>query len=50
MSKSVDPQKKSKRTVDRPAIDQWLALTAQLKPIPGKMSAAQIIRELRDGK
>jgi len=38
------------RSVERPTMQEWLELTRQLKPIPSKRSAAQVIRELRDGR
>jgi plasmid stability protein len=38
------------RSVERPTMQEWLEFTKQLKPIPSKRSAAQVIRELRDGR
>ena len=38
------------RIAERPSLREWLDRTAQLRPIPGKKSAAQIVRELRDGR
>ena len=37
-----------RRTAERPTIEEWLERTRQAKPIRGKQSAAQIVRELRD--
>ena len=38
------------RTAERPTMREWLERTLQAKPIAHKRSAAQIIRELRDGR
>ncbi len=35
---------------ERPSIQEWLDKTAQMKPIQSKVSSAQIIRHLRDGR
>lgn len=37
-------------SVQRPTMREWLQSTAQLKPIRGKRSAAQVIRELREAR
>ena len=39
-----------KRTVERPTMNEWLERTQQAKPIQSKRSAAEIVRELRDGR
>ena len=39
-----------KRTVERPTMHEWLERTQQAKPIQSKRSAAEIVRELRDGR
>jgi plasmid stability protein len=39
-----------KRTAERPSLQEWLELMQQEKPIATKVTAAQIIRELRDSK
>ena len=36
------------RVSERPTMDEWLEQTRQLKPIVGKRSATEIIRELRE--
>jgi plasmid stability protein len=36
-------------SAERPTMREWLDRTAQNKPIPSPRTAAQIIRELRDG-
>ena len=36
------------RTVERPTMREWLERTQQLRPIPMKRTAAQVIRDLRD--
>ncbi len=33
---------------ERPTMREWLEHTRQMKPIPAKISAAQLIREMRD--
>ena len=34
----------------RPTMREWLEGTRQARPIRGKMSAAQVVRELRDAR
>jgi antitoxin FitA len=38
------------RAAERPTMREWLERTEQAKAIPSKRSAAQIVRELRDGR
>lgn len=35
---------------ERPTMREWLERTEQLKAIPSKRNAAQVIRELRDSR
>lgn len=48
MSLSDFIKRELQHSVERPAMQEWLARTRQAKPIPSKRSAAQVIRELRD--
>jgi plasmid stability protein len=50
MSLSDFIKRELERTVERPSMREWLALTQQAKPIPAKRTAAQIVRELRDAR
>lgn len=50
MSLSDFIRKELERSAERPTMREWLESTRQAKPIPTKRSAAQIIRELRDGR
>ena len=36
------------RVAERPTMQEWLERTRKAEPIPAKMSAARVIRELRD--
>ena len=38
------------RTVERPTMREWLEFTQRARPMTAKRSAAQVIRELRDGR
>jgi plasmid stability protein len=38
------------RTAERPTMQEWLERTGQVKAIPAKRSAAQVVRELRDAR
>jgi len=38
------------RTAERPAMQEWLERTGQVKAIPAEQSAAQVVRELRDAR
>ncbi|MGP8246389.1 MAG: FitA-like ribbon-helix-helix domain-containing protein [Bryobacteraceae bacterium] len=38
------------RSAERPTIEEWLERTQQVKPIRGKRSPAQVIRQLRDSR
>ena len=38
------------RALEKPSMSEWLERTKHRTPIPTKRSAAQIIRELRDGR
>jgi plasmid stability protein len=35
---------------ERPTRREWLELTQRAKPIPAKVSAAQVVRRLRDAR
>ncbi len=48
MSLSDFIKRELERSVERPTMHEWLALTQKAKPIKAKRSAAQIVRELRD--
>lgn len=48
MSLSDFIKRELERTAERPSMREWLEATLQRKPILGKRSAAQLIRELRD--
>jgi plasmid stability protein len=37
-------------SAERPSMREWLDLTGNMKPIPSKRSAAQMVRELRDAR
>jgi len=50
MSLSDFIKRELERTAQRPTMREWLERAARAKPIPAKRSAAQIIRELRDGR
>ena len=41
-------KKELERIAARPTLREWLDRTEQSRPIPGKRTAAQLIRELRD--
>jgi hypothetical protein len=38
------------RAAERPSMAEWLERTQQLRPVPTKRTAAQVIRRLRDAK
>lgn len=48
MSLSDFIKRELQRTADRPSMEEWLEMSAQLKPIRAKKSAVDVIRELRD--
>jgi plasmid stability protein len=50
MSLSDYIKRELQRAAERPSMREWLDRTHQVKPIPAKRSAAQIIRELRDAR
>lgn len=50
MSLSDFIKRELQRSVERPTMQEWLERVQQSKPIASKVSAAQIIREMRDGK
>lgn len=50
MSLSDFIKRELKRSAEQPSMLEWLERTKQLKPIRGKQTAAQIIRELRDSR
>lgn len=48
MSLSDFIKRELQRAVERPTTQEWLERTQRAKPIPTKIAAARIIRELRD--
>jgi plasmid stability protein len=48
MSLSDFIKRELERVAERPTMQEWLERTRKAKPIPAKMSAARVIRELRD--
>jgi hypothetical protein len=48
MSLSDFIKRELERVAERPTLQEWLERTHQSKPIPGKQTAAQIIRQLRE--
>ena len=48
MSLSDFIKRELERVAERPTMREWLERTEQAKPISGKRTAAQVIRELRD--
>ena len=48
MSLSDFIKRELEHIVERPSMKEWLESTRQVKRIPSKRSAAQIVRELRD--
>jgi plasmid stability protein len=50
MSLSDYIKQELERTVERPTMREWLELTKQARPIRTEKSAAQVVRELRDGR
>lgn len=50
MSLSDFIKRELERTVERPTMREWLEGARQMKPIPGKRSAAQIVRDSRDAR
>jgi plasmid stability protein len=48
MSLSDFLKRELERVAERPTMREWLERTEEAKPILGKRTAAQIIRELRD--
>jgi hypothetical protein len=48
MSLSDFIKRELERVAERPTMREWLERTEETKPILGKRTAAQIIRELRD--
>ena len=48
MSLSDFIKRELERAAERPTMQEWLERTRNAKPIPAKMSAARVIRELRD--
>jgi hypothetical protein len=50
MSLSDFIKRELKRTTELPDLREWLELTQGFKPIRGKQSSAQIVRELRDSE
>ena len=50
MSLSDFIKRELERSAERPSMQEWLQRIQQMKPIRAKQSAAQIVRELRDGR
>ena len=48
MSLSDYIKRELERVAERPTMREWLELAQQAKPILGKQTAAQVIREMRD--
>lgn len=48
MSLSDFIKRELERAAQRPTMQEWLERTAQAKPISGRKTAAQVVRELRD--
>jgi antitoxin FitA len=48
MSLSDFIKRELERVTERPSMRKWLERTREAKPIPGKRTAAEIVRELRD--
>ena len=50
MSLSDFIKRELERSVERPSMREWLERARQLRSIPTRRSAAQIVRELRDSR
>ncbi len=50
MSLSDFVKRELERIVERPTMREWLARTKEMRPIPAKQTAAQIVRELRESR
>jgi len=50
MSLSDLIKRELKRAAERPSMAEWLERTQQLRPVPAKRTAAQVIRRLRDAR
>ena len=50
MSLSDFIKRELEHAVERPTMREWLDFTQRAKPLPRKQSAAQVVRELRDGR
>lgn len=50
MSLSDFIKRELERIVERPTMRDWLERTGQVRPIPHKRSAAQVVRESRDAR
>jgi plasmid stability protein len=50
MSLSDFLKKELAHVAERPTMQEWLERTQQAKPLLGKRSPAQVIRELRDSR
>jgi plasmid stability protein len=48
MSLSDFIKRELERVVERPTMQEWLELTQRAKPIPAKIAAARVMREVRD--
>lgn len=50
MSLSDLIKRELERMAERPSMQEWLERTQQVKPIPSRLSPAQVVRELRDSR
>ena len=50
MSLSAFIKRELEHIAERPSMREWLDLTRKIKPIPSKLSGAQIVRQLRDAR
>ncbi len=48
MSLSDFIKRELERAAERPSMEEWLERAQQARPIPARISAARVIRELRD--
>lgn len=50
MSLSDYIKRELERVAERPAMREWLERTQESRRIPARQTAAQVIREMRDGR
>ena len=48
MSLSDFIKRELERAAERPTIQEWLERTQRAKPVPARITAARVIREMRD--